>query len=299
MSPDKKKLLDTFESVTCPEPGTREQITAYFHAFTTAFQDLRRHRLDKQFSEASQAQMFYKKLPKLFKHHMALRDPMRKDSELRENLLELQQEVRDVMDWTVYKDAVSAATHGRAMGAMGVLVSDSDKRPKRIEPREGEVVKFTTSVTPQSTTWLDQNAGKFHCRHSVVGSRFGNGKPSHIIVGPADKIGAIFNNKDARAAGLTERVKKVRVAVNDAGAASDRDSTKPIVSHVAAQAVQTNITSPSAPLISDHNAQGQEDQKPEAESTVTPAKNTSQMYTYTSSTMPSSNAYHGARARVT
>ena len=70
--PDKKKLLDTFESVTCPEPGTREQITAYFHAFTMAFQDLRRHRLDKQFSEASQAQMFYKKLPKLFKHHFGL-----------------------------------------------------------------------------------------------------------------------------------------------------------------------------------------------------------------------------------
>ena len=32
--PDKKQLLDTFESVTCPEPGTREQITAYLHAFT-------------------------------------------------------------------------------------------------------------------------------------------------------------------------------------------------------------------------------------------------------------------------
>ena len=78
-----------------------------------------------------------------------------------------------------------------------------------------------------------------------------------------------------------------------------RDSTKPIVSHVAAQAVPTNITSPSAPLISEHNAQGQEDQTPEAESTATPAKNTSQMYTYTSNTMPSSNAYHGGRARAT
>ena len=215
--------------------------------------------------------MFYKRLPKLVKHHMALRDPMRKDSELRENLIELQKEVQDVMDWTVYKDAVSAATtHGRVMGAMGVLALDSDKRPKRIEPREGEVVKFTTSVTPQSTAWLDQNAGKFNCRHSVVGSRFGNGKPSHIIVGPADKIVAIFNNRDARAAGLTERVKKVR-DVNDAGAASGRDSTK-IVSQVAAQAVQTNIPPPSASLISEHNAQSQEDQKPETESTATPAK---------------------------
>jgi hypothetical protein len=77
---DKKKLLDTFDSVTCQESGTPEQITAYFHAFTLAFQDLRRHQMDKQFSIASQAQMFYKKLPKLVKHHMVLRDPKRKDS---------------------------------------------------------------------------------------------------------------------------------------------------------------------------------------------------------------------------
>jgi hypothetical protein len=192
--PDKKKFLDTYDSVTCQESGTPEPITAYFHAFTLAFQDLLRHQLDKQFSIDSQAQMFYKKLPKLVKYHMALRDPKRKDSELSENLSELQQEVREVMDWSVYKYAVSEATHGRAMGAMGILVSgDSDQRPKRIERQEGEITKFTTSVTPQSTAWLVQNAVRFKYRHTVVGAH--KNKPSHIIVGPADKIGAIFNNK--------------------------------------------------------------------------------------------------------
>ncbi len=92
-SPDKKKLPDTFDSVTCQDPGTPEQITVCFHAFTLVFQDLRRHQLDKQFSIPSQTQMFYKKLLKLVNHHMVFRDPKRKDSELSENLSELQQEV--------------------------------------------------------------------------------------------------------------------------------------------------------------------------------------------------------------
>jgi hypothetical protein len=127
----------------------------------------------------------------------------------------------------------------------------------------------------------------------VVGAH--KGKPSHIIVGPADKIGVIFNNKDARAAGLTEKVWKTRVDVHDAGAASGRDSTNPIVSHVATQAVQTNITSPSVPPIPEHNDQGQEYQKPAAESTATPAK----MYAYTSSPMSSSDTFHGGRTRAT
>jgi hypothetical protein len=39
------------------------------------------------------------------------------------------------------------------MGVMGVLASgDHDKRPKRMEPQDGEVLKFTTTGTPQSTT---------------------------------------------------------------------------------------------------------------------------------------------------
>ena len=157
--PDKKKILDTFDNVTCSEPGTPEQLTEFTHAFLLALQDLRRIGLHEQFSIASQAQKFYNKLPKLVTQHMALRDPMRKDPELRDNLSELQQEVREVMQWSVYKNAVSQATHGRAMGAMGVLVSgDSDKRPKRIAPQEGESMKFTTSVTPQSTAWLDHHA---------------------------------------------------------------------------------------------------------------------------------------------
>jgi hypothetical protein len=47
------------------------------------------------------------------------------------------------------------------MGTMGVLLTgDPDKRPNRIEPQDGEVVKFTTAATTQSTAWLDQNAAR-------------------------------------------------------------------------------------------------------------------------------------------
>ena len=37
------------------------------------------------------------------------------------------------------------------MGAMGILntAGEPDKRSKKIEPKDGEVVKFTTAVTPQ------------------------------------------------------------------------------------------------------------------------------------------------------
>jgi hypothetical protein len=57
--PDKKQLLDAFTSVNCQEPGTPEQITTYTNAFTLAFQEFRRHQLDKQYSIAAQAQMYY------------------------------------------------------------------------------------------------------------------------------------------------------------------------------------------------------------------------------------------------
>ena len=66
------------------------------------------------------------------------------------------------------------------------------------------------------------------------------GKPSHIIVGPEDKISAIFVNKEVRAAGLSEKVRKARADVDDSGA-SIRDLSKPIVSNVTVQAVQTNM----------------------------------------------------------
>ncbi len=150
--PDKKKLLEVFTSAKCQEPGTPEQITAYTHAFTLAFQELRRHHLDKQYSIPVQAQMYYNNLPKLVKHHMSLYDPKRKDSDLREDLSALRQEVREVMAWPIYKDAVSQATNGRAMVAMGVLVSgDPDKRPKHIEAQQGEIARSTTATTTQST----------------------------------------------------------------------------------------------------------------------------------------------------
>ncbi len=83
------------------------------------------------------------------------------------------------------KEAVLQVTNGRAMGAMGVLaLGNHDRRPKKIEPQDGEVLKFTTAATPQSTAWLDQNADRYKCRHRVVSVH--TGKTSHVIVGPED-----------------------------------------------------------------------------------------------------------------
>ena len=55
--------------------------------------------------------------------------------------------------WPVFKDDISDVTQGRVMGAMGILntAGEPDKRSKKIEPKDGEVLKFTTAVTPQST----------------------------------------------------------------------------------------------------------------------------------------------------
>ncbi len=103
------------------------------------------------------------------------------------------------------------------------------------------------------------NPTRYKCRHCVV-SIF-TGRSSHIIIGPADKVGAIFANKEARAVGLSKTVKKAREDVNDSGSASGRDLAKPIVSNVTASAVQDNMDSPRAPSISEDNDQAQPDQK--------------------------------------
>ena len=119
------------------------------------------------------------------------------------------------------------------------------------------------------------------------------GKPSHIIIGSADKIGVIFANKEERAAGLSQKVKKTRANVNDSGAASGRDVVKPLVDNVTAQPVQVNMDSPRSPSISEDNDQTQSDQPP------TSAVTSEKMYTYNSGTISSSNVFHGGRVRVT
>jgi hypothetical protein len=88
-------------------------------------------------------------------------------------------------------------------------------------------------------------------------------------------------------------VRKPRTDVNDSGAVSGRDCAKPTVSHVTAQAVQANMTSPCDQPMRENNNQAEEDQKPE--STTSPAKT----YTYNSSTMPTSNVFHGGGERAT
>jgi hypothetical protein len=103
------------------------------------------------------------------------------------------------------------------------------------------------------------------------------GRPFHVIVGPADKIGAIFANKDARAAGLTEKVRKAGADTNEVGAVSGRDLAKPIVSSVTVQVVQDNMASPRAPVIPEDDDYAPPDQKPVS----TP---TAKMYSYNSDT---------------
>ena len=84
--PDNKKLLEAFDKAKCQEPGTQDQVTAYTNLYMQSFQDLRRHRLDTHFSAPQLAQRYYNNLTKLVKHHMVLRDPQRKHSEIREDL---------------------------------------------------------------------------------------------------------------------------------------------------------------------------------------------------------------------
>ncbi len=123
----------------------------------------------------------------------------------------------------------------------------------------------------------------------MVGVR--TGRPSHVIVGPADKIGAIFANKDARAAGLTEKVRKTRTDANEAGAAFGRDLAKPIVSNVTAQVVQVNMASPHDPAIPEDDVHVPPDQK-------TVSTPTAKMYSYNSGTTPRSNVFLGGRTRA-
>ena len=123
----------------------------------------------------------------------------------------------------------------------------------------------------------------------MVGLR--TNKPFHVIVGSTDKISAIFANKEARIAGLTEKVRKARADDTEAGAASSRDLAKPIVSNVTAQAVQANMASPRAQVTPEDDAHALSDPKPVS----TP---TAKMYSYNSGSMPSSNATHGGKARA-
>jgi hypothetical protein len=61
-----------------------------------ALQNLRLHRLDSSYSASQQAQIYYNNLTPLVRRHMALRDPKRKDPEIRDDLDEVRQETRDV-----------------------------------------------------------------------------------------------------------------------------------------------------------------------------------------------------------
>ena len=116
------------------------------------------------------------------------------------------------------------------MGATSTAGASPDKpdkcRPK-FEPQAGELTKFSTAVTPQSKAWLERNATKYNCRHTVVGGNYYNLTPIHLIVSSEDKIKSIFANKDAPATGLFERASKRRGDAGDSGNAPGRELTKP------------------------------------------------------------------------
>lgn len=139
-----------------------------------ALQNLRLHRLDSSFSASQQAQIYNNNLTPLVRRYMALRDPKRKDPEIRDDLAEVRQEARDVAAWTVFQEEAASAMSGRAMGTLGAtstIGNPPDKlarRSKRIEPHDWEVVRYAEGATTQSKAWLDQNATKYNCRHVVT-----------------------------------------------------------------------------------------------------------------------------------
>jgi hypothetical protein len=267
--------------VKCKDPGTSDQITAYDNAFMLALQNLRLHRLDSSYSASQQAQIYYNNLTPLVRRHMALRDPKRKDPEIRDDLDEVRQEARDVGTWMVFREEAESAMSGRAMGALGAtstVFNPADtlgRRPKRIEPHDGEVVKFSEGATPQSKAWLDQNATKYNCRHTVTI------RGMHILVGPERQIKALLANKEARAAGLVERVNRKQAEGGDRGNARAGEIAKPPTSNVSA--------SSAADLA--HSDAGAPKSGPPG-----PPATSAKVYSYHANTMPGSNAYSG-RAR--
>ena len=287
-APDKKKLLDALKKVACKDPGHSDQITTYDNAFTLALQNLRLYHLDSTFSPAQQAQMYYDNLPPLIRKHMALRDGKRADPEIRDNLDEVRAEARAVSHWSVFQAEAASLNGGRAMGALGAsgtgTVGPPSAKRVLIEPRDGEVVRFAERPTATSKAWLDQNAAKYNCRH-------GRGQNVHVIVGPEHQIKAIFNNRDARAAGLIQQNRKRSEDSNAQG----RDAVKP--SNVSAQAVQATITSP--------RDQGTSQLPPSAAASVLdqPSSDANvsksggpKVYSYSADIMPGSHAFSG-RAR--
>ena len=183
------------------------------------------------------------------------------------------------------------------LGATSTVGNPPDKlgrRPKRIESHDGEVVKFSEGATPQSKAWLDQNATKYNCRHTVTI------RGMHIFVGPEHQIKALLANKEARAAGLVERVSRKQAEGGDRGNARGGELAKPPTSNVSAQAVQATITSPRTPESprshsAASSAADQAHSDPCAPKSGPPATS-AKVYSYHSNTMPGSNAYSG-RAR--
>jgi hypothetical protein len=153
------------------------------------------------------------------------------------------------------------------------------------------VVRYAEGATTQSKAWLDQNATKYNCRH--VATKTG----VHVLVGPQHPIKAIFNNQEARAAGLVERVSRSQAEAGDPGNARGREIAKLQTPNVSAQAVQATSTSPrdqhsprahSAAVDQAHSDSG----APKSGPPATSAK----VYSYHANTMPGSNAFSG-RAR--
>jgi len=187
---------------------------------------------------------------------------------------------------------------------MGINPSpaNADLPTKRIEPKQGEIVKFSPA-TAQSGTWLSNHAARFKCRYATVsrGSQ-------HVIVGSTNQINALFANNEAKAAGLVELARKPRIPrQSDSGSRAGADLKKPSAlndPNVSAQAVQADLSSSpaksapdKAPELSSDQSSDQSSPPPDSHTQTdgphaTPAK----MYSYTTSKF-SSNPYSGGRAR--
>ena len=92
--PNYISIMQTFETLSCLEPGNVHQIDEYYGAFSTAMQDIRIYGLTDRYGEKSLAQRFYNGLPALLKQYMALYGLLHEHTpDIHDEYLGLQKEV--------------------------------------------------------------------------------------------------------------------------------------------------------------------------------------------------------------
>jgi hypothetical protein len=195
IAPDKNKIRLAFNALKCDGVGTRDQLDTYTTDFLHALQNLRMHNLQSVFSDEHIAQHYYDRLPDNTKTYLSLKDPSR--DEIRTDLAEVMQSVRELLKWKVYLDAIGSDRTGRLVGAQGITNSNSPQSaPSQIGARIGEVAQYS-KTSPMFAQWLDAKGSRFKYRHKLT-----KGGNYHVIIGTPQQLEALFANGAAKAAGL-------------------------------------------------------------------------------------------------